>query len=664
MVRGLTVTAALLLLAAMGLGQERSDSESFYAAIRNNDTPALRGLTTHADLEVKDPRGATPLMHAAVVGTAEHVKLLLDAGAAVNATSESGATALMAAAGDPVKSAMLIEAGADVNARSQSGGTALMAAASRDSNADLVRALLARGADARAVSSDGDTALLMAAKAADVETMKLLIARGADVNLAHKVLGLTPLGNAVSANNLDAVRLLLASGADVRRPGMNDSVRVRHGRLALQNIWPLLLAAPYGSPEMVETLLKAGADVNARDERGMSALMLAVASETQDVKVVDRLIAAGSDVNVASGAGETALDWANKFGSGAVLARLKRAGAKGLASPVAVAPPPSGREPRDLGAALGTSLALLQRSSAEYSKASGCVGCHHQPMAALAIRSARPAGATIDEAAAREQVRVISAPAAVSQVRALQGIGISDIDIALTSGLRHSDYRADAITDSLAARVASSQLADGKWGRGPALSRAPMQESHISRTVDAIRTLQVYAFPGRKVEFEQRIAKARQWLQTARPRTTDDHAMLLLGLTWTHADARETRRIANTLISQQRTDGGWAGNPRLPSDAFATGEALYALRESGFATPGDSVHERAVRYLLHTQYPDGSWHVRSRAVKLQPYFQSGFPFDHDQWISAAGTAWASTALAATIAHEGKRGHTGLGRAAP
>jgi hypothetical protein len=38
--------------------------------------------------------------------------------------------------------------------------------------------------------------------------------------------------------------------------------------------------------------------------------------------------------------------------------------------------------------------------------------------------------------------------------------------------------------------------------------------------------------------------------------------------------------------------------------------------------------------------------VRSRAMKIQPYFESGFPYGHDQWISHAATAWATMGLAA------------------
>jgi hypothetical protein len=88
--------------------------------------------------------------------------------------------------------------------------------------------------------------------------------------------------------------------------------------------------------------------------------------------------------------------------------------------------------------------------------------------------------------------------------------------------------------------------------------------------------------------------------------------------------------------------------PNLGSDAHSTGFALHALRETRFLRAADLAHRRGVQYLLSTQYPDGSWHVRSRAVGFQPYFQSGFPFEHDQWISAAATGWVAEALARSI----------------
>jgi hypothetical protein len=51
-----------------------------------------------------------------------------------------------------------------------------------------------------------------------------------------------------------------------------------------------------------------------------------------------------------------------------------------------------------------------------------------------------------------------------------------------------------------------------------------------------------------------------------------------------------------------------------------------------------------VKFLLSTQHGDGSWYVRSRSPKFQPYFDGGFPYAHDQWISSMATGWAAAAL--------------------
>jgi squalene cyclase len=100
----------------------------------------------------------------------------------------------------------------------------------------------------------------------------------------------------------------------------------------------------------------------------------------------------------------------------------------------------------------------------------------------------------------------------------------------------------------------------------------------------------------------------------------------------------------NELICLQRADGGWAQIPALGSDAYATGQALTALAEAGGLKASDPVYQRGIRFLLETQLADGSWYVRSRAYPVQPYFDSEFPHDRDQFISAAATNWATIAL--------------------
>ena len=84
---------------------------------------------------------------------------------------------------------------------------------------------------------------------------------------------------------------------------------------------------------------------------------------------------------------------------------------------------------------------------------------------------------------------------------------------------------------------------------------------------------------------------------------------------------------------------------RMTSDAYATGQALVALSESGSATLTNRAYKKGIEFLLRTQAEDGTWFVESRSVPIQAYFESGFPYGVHQWVSAAATAWATTALA-------------------
>src|SRR6266852_5840779 len=108
--------------------------------------------------------------------------------------------------------------------------------------------------------------------------------------------------------------------------------------------------------------------------------------------------------------------------------------------------------------------------------------------------------------------------------------------------------------------------------------------------------------------------------------------MKLAGLYWAGADRKLIDRLVNEITALQQPDGGWAQTKDLPTDAFATGQTLAVLHEVGIPA-SNAAYQRGAAYLLKTQAPDGSWLVKSRAAKFQPYFQSGFPYDHDQWIS-------------------------------
>lgn len=84
------------------------------------------------------------------------------------------------------------------------------------------------------------------------------------------------------------------------------------------------------------------------------------------------------------------------------------------------------------------------------------------------------------------------------------------------------------------------------------------------------------------------------------------------------------------------------------SDAYATGQTLVALHRAVGVPTSDPAYQRGVQYLLKTSKPDGTWHVQTRVFRFQKYFESGFPYGKDQWISAAATSWAVMALTLTI----------------
>ena len=485
--RNITVVA-LAINALTAAGSSADPADRFYQAVRNDDLVALARLSANTGVNIRDVRGATPLMYASAFGTFRHMQLLLRQGADVNAINSFGGTALICAQGDFAKSKLLLEHGARVNLSSRSGFTPLMAAALRDRNANLIRLLLQKGADAKAADARHLTALTLSSTKGDVESMRLLIAAGADVDLPGPQ-GIPPLGAAISANSLAAVQLLLDHRADAARLAMDDDAQVRHGPLALKGLTTLMLAAPYASPAISAALLRAGAEVNARDIRGMTPLMLAVASETQDVQLVDLLLKSGARVNDRSNTGETALDWALKFGNPAVIAALKAAGGTS-GSPATESDPQPQVQIRSTKDALSASIALLQRSSKEFFRESGCVGCHHQPATAMAVSAAKRAGLPVDHQASADQLRVMGAQAAGSFVRILKGTDrVSETDFGLAQGLLEAGYPADLTTDSLAVRIAAAQSADGSWKRSPALSRAPTAESNITRTAVAIRFL-------------------------------------------------------------------------------------------------------------------------------------------------------------------------------
>jgi Squalene-hopene cyclase C-terminal domain len=158
-----------------------------------------------------------------------------------------------------------------------------------------------------------------------------------------------------------------------------------------------------------------------------------------------------------------------------------------------------------------------------------------------------------------------------------------------------------------------------------------------------MRALQLYAPKLDRAAYDRAIQLAASWLAKAQSSNNEDRSYRLLGLAWAGKDQEATRSAMREVLARQRPDGGWSDLESMESSVFATGRSLYALQIAGLPA-SDAAYRRAVKFLLDTQQEDGSWYVKTRAMALQPYFDAGFPHGFDQWISAAGTSWATVAL--------------------
>ena len=645
-------------IAASARQSQDASHDKFYSAIRANDLRQIKALLDQgvsANAEGLD--GITPLMVAAETGSVDAMKMLIDRSADVNARNTYGSTALMWSVTDLKKVRLLLDHGADVNVAARSGRTALIIASFANPSAEVVRIMLAKGANVAVMDQRKVTPLNAATFGNDTATVRLLLDASADINTADTFIGLTPLINASGNRNLEAVKLLLAKGANVNAVSKTqDLPKIQTGTVEFGGWTPLLMAVPFGPPEIVTTLMDAGAKVNVQDYRGFSPLMLATATDHANPEIVRLLLARNADTKPKTRAGETASDWAAKFDDAAIMRALD-----GAPKPEAAREARAGqgealiREARagqgealiDVRSAVQRSVSLLERATSQFFGKAACFACHEQPAAAFAVGAASTKGISIDEKTANERWTQITSGLNGSQLEGAAPLGGADNNLYVAEALVRSGYTPDRKTDVLAANLAAYQSGDGGWHL-PGYTRSPIQDNDFSRAAMGIRALKTYGTPGRAVEMKERIERAKQWLLHATPITTEDFVMRLAGVAAAGASVSDLRKLAEPILVKQRPDGGFAQRDGFASDAYATGMTLWTLSTAGVVQPNQDVYRKGVKFLLATQNSDGSWHVSSRATKFQIYFESGFPHSHDQWISTMATGWAASALSLAI----------------
>jgi ankyrin repeat protein len=645
----LTMLAAGVLLAG-------SPVDPLFQALRQGDEGKVRtAIELGFDVNSPDDHGNTLLMQAAIYSSRAMVEFLLAHGANPKAANDAGHTALMRALPDLGKIQVLVEHGANVKAATSHGDTLLIMAATIPAHEDLLRYLIAKGANLDDVNRDGSTAVVMASTEGLPGNLKILLDAGAHTDARRLMEPRQPAANA-TANALEraarnrtldgttplmiaanvgcdaCVRMLLEKGSDAR-------ARNGAGATALHG------AAFQGDVTMVRRLLEAGAEVNVAESRGFTPLMMAANSRNKNPDVPRLLLAKGADATAKDKAGRSVADWA-RTGARPEIVKLFAGESAETAGAVQAK---ATSNAADLRGSVQKSLALLDRTAPNFFRKTGCISCHSVSIPMVAFAEARRRNYEADAVHAQQMMKEHAAVLAGSRENLLSGYctvpGFSSSVGYDAIAMHSAGYQPDTLTDSIVRCLLVRQLSDGQWKPEGAPTRPPLSPSTgIPGTAMAARTLKLYSVPAFSREIDERVKRARAYLETAKPVVGDDYAYRLLGLFWSGAAQGQLAAAARELLSQQRSDGGWAQTTDRQSDAYATGLALAALWMADELAVHSAPYRRGVDYLMRTQEADGSWHVQTRAFPFQPYFESGFPHGEDQWISTAATAWSALAL--------------------
>jgi ankyrin repeat protein len=628
---------AVSILVISFLGTANAASPLF-EAIRKDDVAAVEAmLKAGADPNSRDDQDATALMHATLYASERCMKALADQGADVNAAAKGGSTALMWATGEPIKVRFLLARGADRNAKNKMGMTALDLALIREEGEAAAKLLAAPGQMLRRSDAYGADKLDLPLFEGDGEALAELKAHGWTL-AAMRQLGVAPLWFGAFRGDGGMVDRLLDAGADPNK-------RVQYVTLALP---PVGLAAYSKNLDGVRILIEKGADVNAKGSGGHTPLMLAAAAADAPSKaVVELLLSRGADPNLSDNEGYTALDWALLQGESDITALLRQRGAK----PGGPHPAPKPRaKPQGARQAATQAVALLQPASPKFFSKTGCISCHNQSLVAMAVTTVRGKGVAIDESLAAHPTKSTVAVWSPERENFQQGIGsvggwIANVSYGL-AGMAAEGAPYSVVTDAAALCLARYQRPDGSWTITDV--RPPLGNGAIKWTALVIRGAGAYMPPGRHEEWEGRVARAAAFLRKAPSHGTQDDAFRILGLKWAGAPAVELSKLARQIVAAQKPDGGWPQLPAMKSDAYATGQALYALNYGAGMAASQEAYRRGVDFLLRTQLEDGSWYVRRRGFAFQPYVDYGFPHGRDQFISAAATSWAVIGLSPAV----------------
>lgn len=289
-------------------------------------------------------------------------------------------------------------------------------------------------------------------------------------------------------------------------------------------------------------------------------------------------------------------------------------------------------------------LGFLAKDALTWKAQHNCTSCHHAALVIWSMQEAKQRGHAVDDAVLTELIKWVAAsgdgkfvmarPASAPHAASPKAVWF-----ALALG---ADAKLDANSQTgmkqLLKTVKSEQTEDGSWSTWPETRPPIFGSSNETLTTLAILAVLPQAATG---DDSAKVARDKgvKWL--AETKSDDDPQSTAMRLVlWRRLGrpSEEWQPLARRIQERQNPDGGWSQTKDMPSDAWATGQALYALAHAGLKLDEPAI-TRGRAFLMKTQRNDGSWPMTSRPTKPGGEgSQSLIP------ITGAGSAWAILGL--------------------
>jgi hypothetical protein len=325
--------------------------------------------------------------------------------------------------------------------------------------------------------------------------------------------------------------------------------------------------------------------------------------------------------------------------------------------------------PLEVKTAIDKGLTFLAKEGVAWKGQRKCSSCHQVPMALWSLNEGKKLGYVVDEKAIAEltewvvaqddpgkvfpkpapkaETPKVEAPKAeIPEAEGAKGappktetnVNQTPLMLALAfeAGETKSDAARERLTTMLSA-VVKEQRPDGSWGLMYVWE--PFGSTPDVITNLALLSLSSPSAPDLGEAGKAAQAKGLAWFTAAKTEETLQGSALKL-LLWRRLGkpVAEQEPLVKQILGWQNSDGGWAQNKELKSDAYATGQALYVLMEAGVPKTDPAI-AKAHAYLVKSQDASGSWAMISRAGG-----PGGKSAKNQAPIGYAGTAWAVMGL--------------------